>query len=479
MSQSPGPGWWLASDGKWYPPHLHPDVRRATSADAHRRTVQPPVAERRETAGGPEQTSPAAGSPAPAPLGDPTAPLPQRAAGPAPAATPTAATPPAATPPAATPPATGPPAATPPTTPPPAVAPTGGVTPPQQPPTTPPLAATAGPGPEQPATAPPGTPVPDQPARATGAPVVRWNSEQSRQPTDSTPAARGPGPSRPDDSSDDNALIPLPDLEDEPPPVATPKSSNKAPTLADTLLGARATTPEAALPGEPLDSPTAERWVRPEAENPPVETGPAPRDDAPLAAAATLTETDPEVDHTTELDEHTDETEELEEAADTDRPKSGSDRAVNIGVVLLAVVLAVGAAYFLLRDDSSDTDTAANERAVADLTVGDCFGGELLGSVEVELVPIVDCATPHQYEVFYATDFAPDDAPFDAEAIREQATTVCIEQLESVVGVPIAEAPVQLLLLNPTRESWRDDNDRTTLCLAYDPAGPLRDPIGS
>src|ERR1700677_5055919 len=21
---SKGPGWWLASDGKWYPPHLHP-----------------------------------------------------------------------------------------------------------------------------------------------------------------------------------------------------------------------------------------------------------------------------------------------------------------------------------------------------------------------------------------------------------------------------------------------------------------------
>ena len=28
---SPGPGWWLASDGNWYPPHLHPDaLARAT-----------------------------------------------------------------------------------------------------------------------------------------------------------------------------------------------------------------------------------------------------------------------------------------------------------------------------------------------------------------------------------------------------------------------------------------------------------------
>jgi uncharacterized RDD family membrane protein YckC len=26
---SQGPGWWIASDGKWYPPHLHPSVRQA------------------------------------------------------------------------------------------------------------------------------------------------------------------------------------------------------------------------------------------------------------------------------------------------------------------------------------------------------------------------------------------------------------------------------------------------------------------
>jgi hypothetical protein len=28
MSDNPeGPGWWVASDGKWYPPELHPSVR--------------------------------------------------------------------------------------------------------------------------------------------------------------------------------------------------------------------------------------------------------------------------------------------------------------------------------------------------------------------------------------------------------------------------------------------------------------------
>lgn len=31
---SPGPGWWLASDGNWYPPHLHPDARARSAAEA-------------------------------------------------------------------------------------------------------------------------------------------------------------------------------------------------------------------------------------------------------------------------------------------------------------------------------------------------------------------------------------------------------------------------------------------------------------
>jgi hypothetical protein len=33
MSDKPeGPGWWLATDGKWYPPELHPSVRDGSPA---------------------------------------------------------------------------------------------------------------------------------------------------------------------------------------------------------------------------------------------------------------------------------------------------------------------------------------------------------------------------------------------------------------------------------------------------------------
>jgi hypothetical protein len=46
MSDEPeGPGWWIASDGKWYPPELHPSVREDTRAHASTAgpgTAQPP-----------------------------------------------------------------------------------------------------------------------------------------------------------------------------------------------------------------------------------------------------------------------------------------------------------------------------------------------------------------------------------------------------------------------------------------------------
>ncbi len=30
----PGPGWWIASDGRWYPPELHPSVREGSATEA-------------------------------------------------------------------------------------------------------------------------------------------------------------------------------------------------------------------------------------------------------------------------------------------------------------------------------------------------------------------------------------------------------------------------------------------------------------
>jgi hypothetical protein len=43
--KSEGPGWWIASDGNWYPPELHPSVRDAPQTPVPTRmTVPTPVA---------------------------------------------------------------------------------------------------------------------------------------------------------------------------------------------------------------------------------------------------------------------------------------------------------------------------------------------------------------------------------------------------------------------------------------------------
>ncbi len=46
MSDKPeGPGWWIASDGKWYPPELHPSAKKeaAVATAPDRRNPEPPA----------------------------------------------------------------------------------------------------------------------------------------------------------------------------------------------------------------------------------------------------------------------------------------------------------------------------------------------------------------------------------------------------------------------------------------------------
>jgi hypothetical protein len=38
--KSEGPGWWIASDGKWYPPELHPSVRDDSKVTASATAVR-------------------------------------------------------------------------------------------------------------------------------------------------------------------------------------------------------------------------------------------------------------------------------------------------------------------------------------------------------------------------------------------------------------------------------------------------------
>jgi uncharacterized RDD family membrane protein YckC len=58
---SQGPGWWIASDGKWYPPHLHPSVSELPPPPTSYAPAQPQAAQpdrALQPAGAPWATSP-------------------------------------------------------------------------------------------------------------------------------------------------------------------------------------------------------------------------------------------------------------------------------------------------------------------------------------------------------------------------------------------------------------------------------------
>ncbi|MCC5953731.1 MAG: hypothetical protein JJU45_16685 [Acidimicrobiia bacterium] len=105
---SQGPGWWQASDGKWYAPELHPDAAARTvqyDPAAHAESV--PSTEVRSTGGPPTGADPTAVVQPPQGM-PPTTPTSTPPAAMAPGGPPPGATPPGATPPGATPPGVGP-----------------------------------------------------------------------------------------------------------------------------------------------------------------------------------------------------------------------------------------------------------------------------------------------------------------------------------------------------------------------------------
>lgn len=109
--------------------------------------------------------------------------------------------------------------------------------------------------------------------------------------------------------------------------------------------------------------------------------------------------------------------------------------------------------------------TAACSGNVLELEVGNCITVPNEG--EVTNVEIVDCAEPHENEVFALVDHpAGDDEEFPgAEALSAFATEECQgDRFEEYVGQPYAESPLFASSLNPGETTW-GEGDREVVCL--------------
>ena len=148
------------------------------------------------------------------------------------------------------------------------------------------------------------------------------------------------------------------------------------------------------------------------------------------------------------------------------------------GALLLALTLAAGAcgddgddesSPFTTDGESTETTAAeAEDETVFALAVGDCLASDPSGE-EVSEVPTIDCAQPHDSEVFHTATIDGDELPSAAE-IEVVVQEECLAAFEGFVGMAYEESALEVTWLEPTPESW-DQGDRELVCMVVDPAG--------
>lgn len=109
---------------------------------------------------------------------------------------------------------------------------------------------------------------------------------------------------------------------------------------------------------------------------------------------------------------------------------------------------------------------ACTEGNVFDLAVGDCFD-DPSNLQEVTDVPIVECSSPHDNEVYLNHTIA-EVSVYPGEAqMGEMANEVCLDSFQPFVGRSYQSSDLDFGWLTPTSESWRQ-GDRVITCFLYD-----------
>lgn len=106
---------------------------------------------------------------------------------------------------------------------------------------------------------------------------------------------------------------------------------------------------------------------------------------------------------------------------------------------------------------------------VFSIVVGDCLDDAGVAD-EVTTLPIVDCADPHDSEVFARTESTEAVYP-GAEALEQTLIDFCRgDAFTAFVGIPFAESRYATRGYFPTAQSW-SNGDRELLCTLIDESG--------
>jgi hypothetical protein len=131
-----------------------------------------------------------------------------------------------------------------------------------------------------------------------------------------------------------------------------------------------------------------------------------------------------------------------------------------IGIILL-VILAI--ATSATRDDGG-TVTQGGAISATALQVGDCVNN-LQNSTNVQSLPGVPCAQPHEGEVFAVFDLPGGTTYPGRDAVREQVATECNARLATYSPSAQNDSSVGLFSVYPQEQSWTS-GDREVVCIA-------------
>ncbi|MBH0131394.1 septum formation family protein [Salinibacterium sp. NK8237] len=146
-------------------------------------------------------------------------------------------------------------------------------------------------------------------------------------------------------------------------------------------------------------------------------------------------------------------------------------RTLAIATIAVAAVALSGCSILdqVTNEISDAVDPGAGTtQDIFSLVIGDCEVGNQDGG-EVSSTKTVDCAEPHDAEVYAASYMAEGDFPGDS-AIEDQATADCYAEFGTFIGAEYEDSVYDFSWYYPTEGSW-SEGDREILCLVYDPSG--------
>jgi hypothetical protein len=90
---------------------------------------------------------------------------------------------------------------------------------------------------------------------------------------------------------------------------------------------------------------------------------------------------------------------------------------------------------------------------------------------EVEELPTIGCDVPHTHEIYASVEYTEQDVYPGADALGAFAQVECLAAFEPFVGISAFDSALSYSWFLPSLSGWKDEDDRTVLCVLTDRDG--------